>query len=33
MCRIVAHFSLSRMIVNIDNVAGNEKTIAGKENL
>ena len=33
MCYIVAHFPLWCMIVNIDNIAGNEKTIPAKESV
>ena len=32
-CHIVIHLSLLHMIVNVDNIPGNEKGIAGKENL
>ena len=32
-CYIVTHLLLLHMIVNIDNIAGNEKAIAGKENV
>ena len=30
---VVTHFSLLHLMVNIDNIAGNEKAIAGKENV
>ena len=32
-CRIVTHLSILQMIVNIDNIGGNEKAIAAKENV
>ena len=32
-CQIVTHLSLVHMIVNVGNIAGNEKTIVAKENL
>ena len=32
-CHIVTHLSLLHIIVNIDNIAGHEKAIAGKENV
>ena len=32
LCHIVAHCSLWPMIINIENIAGNENTIAVKEN-
>ena len=32
-CHIVTHLSLLHMIVTTDNIDGNEKAIAGKENV
>ena len=32
-CHIVTHLSLLHIRVNIDNIAGHEKAIAGKENV
>ena len=33
LCHNVTQFSLWQMIINIDNITRNQKTIAGKENL
>ena len=33
LCHIVAHLLLWPMIVNIDNIGGNEKTIVAKDNV
>ena len=33
LCHIGAHLSLWPMIVNIDNIGGNEKTIFAKDNV